>query len=385
MEPPDVGDAHRRPGMVRLLSGLRLSVTQRAQSMIPLRKIPMKGWGRLTRAEWFTQNLWFLAGIPAARVGYGRGWLTTSRLKRHRRLERPIRIALLEYHTGEPHFGPITAYWINERSRICTAAVNQGIERADVLWIYSQDPLTPGVRERIQVAVAGARSDVRILNAPDHYNAYHDDGCFERLEAAGVSVPDRGFGEADLGRTPVIYKMTGLQAAPKTLETWQGPRPGYQAFRFIDSRETDGLYRRYRTFYFVGAVRPSKLMICEHWNVCLKNRPRLEIGFEMTRDEIRQVRLIAETLGLDYFAVDYLRRRDDGRAFFTDVNVYPTITSLSKTGRERGYYGMWHTFDTRPRLGVPEPGGRPFNEVFDDALRHFVDRKRFPDDPDALN
>jgi hypothetical protein len=353
--------------------------------MIPLRQLPGKVWRRLTRGEWFTQNLWFLAGIPAARVGYGSGWLTARRLKRHRRLERSIRIALLEYHTAEPHFGPLTAYWINERSRICAAAVNEGIERADLLWVYSQDPLTPGVRERIQAAIARARTDARILNAPEHYNAYHDDGCFERFEAAGVSVPDSRFNDADLGWTPVVYKMSGLQAAPKTVEPWDGPRPGYQAFRFIDGRDPDGMCRRYRAFYLVGAVRPSKLMICDHWNVCLKNHPRLESGFEMTPEEIRQVRQIARTLRLDYFAVDYLRRREDGRPYFTDINIYPTINSLPTTGLDRGYHGQWHTFDTRPRLGIPEPGGRPFAEVLDDALRHFVAGETFPSDPDALN
>lgn len=353
--------------------------------MIPLRTIPMKVWRRLTHAERFTQNLWFLAGIPAERVGYGRGWLTAHRLKRHRRLERPIRIALLEYHTAEPRFGPLTAYWINERSRICAAAVNEGIERADVLWIYSQDPLTAGVRERLQAAVARARTGARIINAPERYNAYHDADCFERLEAAGVSVPDSRFNETDLGRTPVVYKLSGRHSAPKTVEPWNGLRPGYQAFRFIDGRDADGMYRRYRAFYLVGAVRPSKLMICDHWNVCLNNHPRLEYGFEMTSDEIRQVRKIARALGLDYFAVDYLRRREDERPFFTDINIYPTINSLPTTGFGRGYHGKWHTFDTRPRLGIPEPGGRPFAEVFDDALRLFVAGAPFPADPDALN
>ena len=105
----------------------------------------------------------------------------------------------------------------------------------------------------------------------------------------------------------------------------------------------------------------------------------------MTPEEIRQVRKIAQTLGLDYFAVDYLRRREDGRPFFTDINIYPTINSLPATGLDRGYHGQWHTFDTRPRLGMPEPGGRPFAEVFDDAMRHFVAGSPFPADPDALN
>ncbi len=353
--------------------------------MIAWHQIPRKAWRRLTRSEGFTQNLWFLAGIPAVRVGYGRGALTAARLWRHRRLQRPIRITLLECHSGEPRFGPLTAYWINQRSRRCAATVNTRIEDADVVWVYSQDPLTPEVRTQVDAALTRARPGARVINPPQCYNAYHEDGCFERLAAAGVAVPDGEFGPADRGRTLVVYKMRGLQAAPKSVEPWDGPRAGYQAFRFLDARGEDGLYRRYRAFYLVGAVRPSKLMVCDHWNVCLKNRPRLEFGFEMTPDEIRQVRLIARTLGLDYFAVDYLRRREDGRPFFTDINVYPTIVSLPTTVRARGDHGLWHTFDARPRLGIPEPGGRPFPEVFDDAMAHFVAGTPFPTGVDALN
>jgi len=340
---------------------------------------------RLRTSEFVTQNLWFLAGIPPSRVGYGSGWLTAWRLRRHRRRRRAIHIALLEYHTSKPRFGALTAFWINERSRLCSATLNSGIEEADVLWVYTQDPLTAEARERLRAAIDQAKPGARIVNHPDRYNAYHVDRCFQDLDAAGVSVPDTRFSDSDRGRVRVVYKRRGLQAAQKTVEDYTGPRDGYQAFRFIDTRGPDGLYRRYRAFYLVGIVRPSKLMLCEHWNVCLKHRPRLQFGFTMTPEEIRQVRSIARTLGLEYFAVDYLRRHGDDRPFFTDVNVYPTVLSVPTTGRELGYHGRWHTFDTRARLGLPEPGGRPFEEIFDAGMMHFVENRPFPSDPDALN
>ncbi|MGH7259492.1 MAG: hypothetical protein ACREI9_02275 [Nitrospiraceae bacterium] len=72
-------------------------------------------------------------------------------------------------------------------------------------------------------------------------------------------------------------------------------------------------------------------------------------------------------------------------AVFHRHQHYPTIHSLPTTSLDRGYHGQWHTLDTRPRLGLPEPSGRPFAEVFDDAMRHFVDGKPFPADPGALN
>lgn len=71
-------------------------------------------------AEAFIQNLWFLAPMTPDHIGYGRGLLTASRLRRHRQLRRQIHITLLEFHAGKPRFGPLTTFWINERSRVCS-------------------------------------------------------------------------------------------------------------------------------------------------------------------------------------------------------------------------------------------------------------------------
>ncbi len=128
---------------------------------------------------------------------------------------------------------------------------------------------------------------------------------------------------------------------------YEEEKEDYTAFEFIDSRGKDGLYRRYRAHYIAGVVRPSKLMRCKDWNVCLKNRPVLEYTFQMTAKEIPQVRLIASTLGLEYFGLDYMRRGGDDTPFFTDVNIYPRIRSLTNTNRLANDYGKWHTFDTK--------------------------------------
>ena len=331
---------------------------------------------RKLSAEAFTQNLWFLAPMTPDHIGYGRGLLTASRLRRHRQLRRQIHITLLEFHAGKPRFGPLTTFWINERSRLCSASLNERVEEADVVWIYTQDPVTAELHERLLKAIGKARPGARIINHPDVYNAYHQDHCFQHLAAAGVNVPEDIFSERDFGRTKVVYKTQGCQGAPKTLVDFEGPKRGFKAFRFIDSRGADGHYRRYRVDYIAGIVRVGTLMLCDHWNVCLKHDPHLEFTFAMTAEEVRQIRQIARALGLDYFAVDYLRQSGDDKPFFTDVNVYPAITSLATTARHLGYHGAWHTFDARGRLGIEEPGGRPFHEIFDEGMLHFVSGKR---------
>lgn len=252
------------------------------------------------------------------------------------------------------------------------------LEEADVVWIYTRDPLTEELHERLLKAIDKTQPGARIINHPDVYNAYHQDHCFQRLAAAGVNVPENIFSERDFGRTKVVYKTQGCHGAPKTLADFEGPKRGFKAFRFIDSRGTDGRYRCYRVYYIAGIVRPGTLMLCDNWNVCLKHDPRLEFTFIMTAEEGRQIRQISHALGLDYFAVDYLRQSGD------DVNVYPAIISLDSIAHHLGYRGAWHIFDTRSRLGIEEPDGRPFHETFDEGMLHFVQGEPLPRHPDVL-
>lgn len=324
------------------------------------------------------QWLWFVSNVEPGRIGYGQGPLTRVRQRRHRQLRRAVHICLLEYQPKAlREFGELTAFWINERSRVCSASLNEGIEDADVVWVYSQDPLSPHVRRRLLETLKKARAGTPVINHPDVYNSYHEERVFEALAEAGVSVPRTEFTRDDMHETWVVYKAEGRHLAPKYLSRYTGPVAGYRAFEFVDSRDSDGRYERYRAFYVVGVVRPSKAMFSQHWNVYTKNMSHLEYTFEMTSAEVGQVRLIAETLGLQYFAVDYVRRKRDGRPVFIDINVYPTPYSLKESGREPGYYGRWHTFDTRERLGIPEPLGRPIWDIFDEALLSFS-REQYP-------
>ena len=321
-----------------------------------------------------TQWLWLLPGLRQ-RVGRGHGPRTWLEDARHASLVRPLHICLLEHPRARATFGRLMAAWINERSGLCTAAVNEGLERADVVWTFTQDPLSPATRRALGNAIARAPADAVVLNHPDRYDAYHEAGTFERLAAAGVGVPRSSFTAADVGRTEVVYKRLDQQHSEKHRAVYGGPLPGYRAFEFVDALDPDGLRRRYRSYLLAGHVRPSKVQLSPHWNVCLEHAVRTEETFTASDTEVRQIRKIAATLGLDYFAVDYLRRPADAQPVFVDINVYPRIFETAATNRGIGRHGLWHSFDTRAGLGLPEPDGVALAERFDAAMASFVSRK----------
>ena len=318
-------------------------------------------------AQW----LWWLPGVDRGRIGLGPGPWTWIREARHSKLDRPMSITLLEYPRPRLIFGRLMAAWINDNSEHFKARVNRGVTAADVVWVYSQDPLSQRSSEALRHALARARADAVVVNPLDRYNAYHEAECFPTLEAAGVSVP-RSDGRLAEGES-AIYKRAGEQASVKTREPYTGPKPGYRAFEFVDGWKDDG-FHRYRAFYLFGAVRPSKLQVSRDWNVCLSTSHRIEYSFVATSAKEQQIRAIAEVLGLDYFAVDYVRRGGHGRAVFLDINIYPTVRSVLETRPLAPAYGEVHTFDTRCRLGVAEPTGIPTPQLFDAALLEHVHR-----------
>ena len=327
---------------------------------------------RQAAREFIAQWLWFAFRIPAHRVGHGRGLLTWARSLRQRLARRDLHICLLTCSDEPQQHAPLTAWTINRRSRRCTVSINDGLERADVVWVYAQDPLTQQCREEMEQLLLKAPPHAKVINPPSAYNSYHQDETFQRLGKQGISVPRNTFSDADVGVTRVVYKEVGRQAAPKRSVLYAGPKPGMAAFEFIDSARHDGLYRRFRAHYFLGMVRPSEIFLSDHWNVCMRNALEVQYGFDLTHDEIAQIRSIAQLLELDYFAVDFVRRGSDDHPFFLDINVYPTICSPEQFVRKRGDFGSWHTFDACARLGFDEPLGGNVWDHFDDAIMKFA-------------
>ncbi len=311
-----------------------------------------------------------VTGTPPRLVGHGGGPLTALRRARHRRMherrERPVRICLLEFPPGGEGFGEQMAFFVNERSSLCTAAVNAAAESADVVWVFSQDPLEDAVRRDLEAVLARVPPSTPVLNRPEHYDAYHRDDAFDRMEAAGVSVPRHRFGPQDVGRAEVVYKAQGEQGSTKFRAPYRGPVPGFRPFGLEDGSGPDGLVRRYRAWWLAGEAFPEQVILASGWNASLGSVAGVERVFSMTPLELEQVGLIAGTLGLDYFAVDYLRRRDDGLPVFLDVNVYPTIAeayTLGLAGR-----GTWHLWDVAWRAGLPPAHGRDPWRVFDATM-----------------
>jgi hypothetical protein len=313
-----------------------------------------------------------LTGTPPRRIGFSPGPLTDLRVARHavgRALRtRPLRLCLLEHDTSTMYFAEPTAFWINQRSRVCWAERNGPPERADLVWVFTQDPLTPEVRAWLAERLGRVRPGVRVLNPPAVYDAYHDPDCFPRLAAAGVRVPRTEFGPADVGVTPVVYKAVGEQAARKELCRYDGPRPGFRAAVAHDSRGSDGRYRRYRAFVLGDLVLPEDVIVADNWNASLRHLVTAERNYALTEFERSQLLLINSTLGLDFSCVDYLRERNTGTPAFHDVNVYPTVVGAWQGDMPAADHGRWHVFDNCDRLHLPPPGGRSVWLQVDEAL-----------------
>jgi hypothetical protein len=329
----------------------------------------------LSKVRWrlgdnLLQWLWFVAPAHKGRIGHDKGLYTWVRSHGHKRIRRPVRICLLDVHPKGGKFGRFTAFWINERSRVCSASVNAGIRDAHIVWIYSQDPLPSEVKADLMENLARHNPTARVINHPDSYNSYHEDICFERLEAVGASVPRSKFNGSDVGKTQVVYKVKGAHGSTKFLSLYRGPVEGYRPFEFHDSRGPDGLYRKFRAFYILGNTVPNHVALGTNWNVHRTTKIRTEYVFDLTDAEHASVELIAKTLNLQYFSVDFIRRREDSRPFFTDINVYPLPVDFTETARPLGYFGRWLILDNRLRLGIAEPSGRCFWEMFDDAMLH---------------
>jgi hypothetical protein len=314
--------------------------------------------------QWF----WFVSLAHEGHIGHDKGLFTWVRTYRHKKIRRPVRICLLDVHPKGGKFGKFTAFWINERSRVCSASVNKGIRDADIAWIYSQDPLPLEVKDKLLETLAQCGPSVRVINHPNVYNSYHEDLCFERLDAAGVSVPRSRFRQSDIGKTYVVYKVKGTHGSTKFKGLYSGPVEGYRPFEFHDSRGPDGLYRKFRAFYVLGDIIPNHVALGRNWNVHRKTKIKTEYIFDLTGPEHRYIELIAKTLNLQYFAVDFLRRTQDDYPLFTDINVYPLPVDFTETARNMGYYGRWMILDNRLRLGMTEPSGKHFWDTFDEAM-----------------
>ena len=340
----------------------------RPRSPLGRAQLVAAGWRLRRWASPVQPVVWLATGTPPGRIGYAPGPLRAVRRARHAGLRRPVRLCLLEPGpTRGPRFSPVTAYWVNERSRLVHAVVDDQPERADLVWVHAQDPLAPPVREQVSATLARLPPHVRVINPPDAYDAYHLRGTFPRLREAGVTVPDPAPRRGQLA----VVKGPG-QASRKSLVRFDGSLPaGHRAFGYVDARGPDGLHRRYRAFWWLDTAHPGDVLGARDWEVGLKAYAWHQPTFQLSDAEEQQIARIAEVLGLQWFCVDFVRRAEDGQPVFTDVNVYPTPVIAEAVDDLVGARGRWHFLDTAERLGVREPQDG-FWPRFDAAVARFI-------------
>ncbi|MEM8750327.1 MAG: hypothetical protein AAGF28_08490 [Pseudomonadota bacterium] len=291
-------------------------------------------------------------------------WVRASRW-RSRLKKKPYVIWLL---TAKPRASicVLTETWINKTSAQFHAQTTRPDGKIDVIWVFEQDPLSPERIDELRRTIDD-QPECLVLNAPEHYNFYHSSGCFEALQKAGVSVAQE-VTEADAYNGLTVYKKIGEQNSEKWLADYTGPKSGFRAFRFVDTKWRDGHYRRFRLFYVFGWVRSSKVFLSKDWNVCVRTTEHLFYGFEVTDKMAALARAIHEASKIDYFALDLLVREEDGEAFCVDINVFPRVWSLGSTNRAARRFLPLHTFAAREALGMDEPDGIPAGTAFDQAL-----------------
>ncbi len=334
----------------------------------------------LCRVYWRMKSLalqwsWFLPGIQPRHIGYDYGPLTWLKERKHRHCRKQIHICLLEYYPPGGKFGRFMSFWINERSLICSASLNDGMNDADVFWIYSQDPIPSPIQTKLLRALKKGKTDVAVINHPLFYNAYHEVSSFQMMEKAGIGVPRTEFNETDIGKTLVVYKMVNAQACPKFLSPYRGVVDGYRAFEFIDSRASNGLYVKYRALYLAGFILPEFILYSDQWNVVWKTKKDIDYSFEMKESEGEMIHRIADVLQVQYFTVDYVRRGSDNARIVTDINVYPLPIAYTEIVQKLGYYGRWLRFDDALHPGIQRGSHEDFWHSFDHAMENFV-RKR---------
>lgn len=297
------------------------------------------------------QYAWWLAGLDPSSIGFDeRGLLTRLRMRRHRTSRRRFHVGLLTGGTRFPNIVDLHLFWLNERCPNVRFSRDGVGGEADMLWVYSQDPLTAAASQDIAERIAAARRGIRVVNAPAAYDFFHREDSFERLERAAVPVPKWRFGPEDEGR-PVMWKATGRQSSTIGPEPYDGERPGWQPLEFIDTRGADGLHGRYRVFFLLGEIFLASAFRSRSPIVRYKNAVKIDRTWQAGEDLYAPVRALATVSGLDFFAADFVRRGDRGPPVFTDVNVFPMLKDKRSPAVRRG---RGHDFDALRPATTPE-------------------------------
>ena len=224
-------------------------------------------------------------------------------------------------------------------------------------------------------------NNIPVLNHPSAVMGTKRDLIYQRLHSyKGIQIPKtvritpkycsdvRQFIEKGGIQLPCIFRPAGggnqkgmmlLECIEDTKELEQFAFDGrdYYMIEFVDYRDMDGLYRKFRVAYVNGILYPRHLFRGPHWIVGIKTSEKTEAAFAEEKDFLEnfEARLGNETLanlkgmgaavGLDYFGMD-LSLRPDGSLLLFEAN------------------GCMDFFS--------DSGGRPYKKQYIDAIREGV-------------
>jgi hypothetical protein len=114
------------------------------------------------------------------------------------------------------------------------------------------------------------------------------------------------------------------------------PKTEHYLSEFVDFRSADGLYRKYRVFFFGDRWILRHMIVSDHWNVHMADRDRFMLSRPQVREEeaavlrnpsarfaphvLAALQAIKAELGLDYFGVDF-GIAQDGRLLLFEANA----------------------------------------------------------------
>ena len=243
-------------------------------------------------------------------------------------------------------------------------SVRHNIEDYDCLINLVTDPdQNPKVLENIAKLLRGFGG--RVINRPDAVLRSTREQVAQRLAGIpGLHVPGSirlkttkphivrtAIEKAGL-RFPVIARLAGTHTGNilgrfDSLEEMQGAlREGeeHNVTEFVDFRSSDGLYRKYRIFFFGPRLVLRHMIVSDEWNVHARDRlrfmkPRPELREEEARllasasrglpeESARTLETVRQRIGLDFFGLDFTIARGGKLVLFeanATMNFFPFL------------------------------------------------------------
>lgn len=242
-----------------------------------------------------------------------------------------------------------------------------------VLNLVTDPDQHPRTLERLRKLLRGVPG--RVINRPEAVLKTTRDQVAKRLDGiAGLHVPKvvrlrpgkPGLAAQTVKRAglqfPLILRQAGTHTGKivglvRDAEELQAALPGqgdHLATEFLELKGADGLYRKYRVYFFGDRVVYRNLYVSDQWNVhsadhrrCLAERPELipQLQAMFARPEgnfpdavLQMFSSVRERMPLDFFGMDF-GFRADGQAVLFEANA------------TMSFFPSWNDIQFKPCLG----------------------------------